>query len=103
MTKEFLEITDLPSDNLNVFHGLRTPLIAVFNKCREHPYKMTAFKQLLKFMYNTVVSFEANNKSDPDQSILEPVKASEINAKEPETASVATNKVTTKVIIKEPK
>lgn len=91
MNRDFLEITDLPSDNLNVFHGLRTPLISVFNQCREHPYKMTAFKQLLKFMYNTVVSFEANNKSDPDQSIPEPVKASEINAKEPETVSVATN------------
>jgi hypothetical protein len=96
MTKEFLEITDLPSDNLNVFHGLRTPLIKVFNQCREHPYKMTELKQLLKFMYNTVVSFEANNKSTPDQSIPEPVKALEINAKEPETASVATKLLNTK-------
>jgi hypothetical protein len=56
--KTFLEITDLPQDELNIFHGLRTPLIRVFNSCREHPYKMAAFKALIKFMYNTVVSYE---------------------------------------------
>lgn len=58
MTKQFLEITDLPSDENNVFHGLRIPLIKVFNACREQEYKMTAFKHLLKFMYNTVLSYE---------------------------------------------
>ncbi len=56
--KTHLEITDLPQDSEGIFFGVRTPLIKVFNSCREYPAKMTAFKNLLKFMYNSVVSFE---------------------------------------------
>ena len=59
MTKQFLEITDLPQDSENIFHGLRIPLVAVFNKCREYPAKMTAFKALIKFMYVKITAFEA--------------------------------------------
>ena len=56
--KTYLEITDLPQDSLGIFNGLRTPLIAVFNRCREYPAKMASFKGLLKFMYTNVVAFE---------------------------------------------
>lgn len=102
MTKKtFLEITDLPQDNLNLFHGLRTPLIKVFNSCREQPYKMTAFKGLLKFMYNTVVSFEAltadntDVKSTIEQVPSDDVKVAETGLKSPETA-INTSKTTQK-------
>jgi hypothetical protein len=72
--KQFIEITDLPTDNLGIMPTkLRGLLVQTFNTLREHPYKMTAFKTLLKFMYNTVVAFEKANA----QSVKEPVKTSE--------------------------
>lgn len=71
MEKMFLEITDLPTDTDNVFSGLRQPLIATFNNCREFPYKMAAFKALIKFIYNAVVSYEKATAPEVVTAVVE--------------------------------
>lgn len=58
MTKTHLESVDMPQDVDGIFYKLTPALMKAFNNSREHPYKMTALKGLLKFMYNKVVSFE---------------------------------------------
>lgn len=66
-----LEITELPTDSQGIFHGLRQPLVRVYNRSRDYPYKMTALKNLLKFMYNRCVAFEKAR----DELIAEQEKA----------------------------
>lgn len=75
--KQHLEITDLPQDSLGILYGVRKPLVNIFNKCREYPYKMTLLKQFLKFMYNQCVAFEKHN----EQVIADTAKVAEIAGK----------------------
>lgn len=67
MKKTFLTIADLPRCKTSCVQVIRRPLMYAFNTIRSKPAKMTELKTLLKFMYNTVVSFEkANEQSTKD-------------------------------------
>lgn len=58
MSKSFLEITDMPTDELQALGKLRTVLVGTFNKAREHKHRMALLKTVLKFMHNKCVEFE---------------------------------------------
>lgn len=56
--KTHLEITDMPTDNLQALGKLRTVLVGTFNKAREHKHRMKLLKEVLKFMYNQCSEYE---------------------------------------------
>tara|TARA_R110002096_G_scaffold92426_1_gene208910 strand:- start:2532 stop:2858 length:327 start_codon:yes stop_codon:yes gene_type:complete len=58
--KTYVEITDMPTDKYQALGKLRPILVGVYNKCRDHSYKMTLLKHTLKFMYNKCVAFESH-------------------------------------------
>lgn len=73
VNKTHLEITDMPTDNLQALGKLRTVLVGTFNRAREHKHRMTLLKTVLKFMYNKCVEFEKSRETpDPERvTILE--------------------------------
>ena len=56
--KSFLEITDMPSDNLQALGKLRAVLVGTFNKAREHKHRMVLLKAVIKFMHTKIVEWE---------------------------------------------
>lgn len=59
--KTYLLITDLPKSTAAAVRALRRPFMFAFNTLRTSPAKMAELKTILKFMYNTVSSFEKTN------------------------------------------
>lgn len=60
MTKQFVEITDLPQDKFGVLDKLRPLLVQAFNGARSAPYKMELLKATLKFLYTKCTEHEKN-------------------------------------------
>lgn len=61
--KTHLEITDMPTDQLQALGKLRTVLVGTFNKAREHKHRMALLKTVLKFMYNKCNEFEKDQEA----------------------------------------
>ena len=81
--KSFLEITDMPSDNLQALGKLRTVLVATFNQAREHKHRMALLKKVIKFMHTKSVEFEK------EEARLEEIQAQKEEAQRIEAAQLA--------------
>jgi len=65
--KTHLEITDMPTDQLQALGKLRTVLVGTFNRAREHKHRMKLLKEVLKFMYNKCIEFEKVEEAKEDK------------------------------------
>ena len=88
VNKTHLEITDMPTDNLQALGKLRTVLVGTFNKAREHKHRMTLLKTVLKFMYNKCTEFEKARDGEVAEAVKEEVKVKTATTEETKETTV---------------
>lgn len=69
--KQFLEITDMPTDKYGTLAGLRNTLVKIFNKCRDSKEAMTLLKVTLKFVYNKCLEHEKQSEETASDALRE--------------------------------
>ncbi|QPI17712.1 hypothetical protein vBAmePR8F_gp52 [Alteromonas phage vB_AmeP_R8W] len=62
-----LDIKDMPRDSTRALGGLRQALAASFNYCRKYPAKMEVLKEVIKYTYNRIVTFEKEQEAFEEQ------------------------------------
>jgi len=71
--KQFLEITDMPTDKYGTLGTLRSILVAVFNKCRGNTENMKLLKTTLKFVYNKCLEHDKQAEETAESALREQV------------------------------
>lgn len=69
--KQFLEITDMPTDKYGTLGQLRTLLVKAYNRCRESKEAMTLLKVTLKFVYNKCLEHEKKGEETAEAALRE--------------------------------
>ena len=72
-SKQFLEITDMPTDKYGTLGTLRNILVAVFNKCRGNTENMKLLKTTLKFVYNKCLEHDKQVSETASSALREQV------------------------------
>lgn len=68
--RTFLEVGDLPKDELGVLYKLRPALVRVFNLARSNKRNMTLLRKTLAFVHNKCKEFEANQAKAEEERAL---------------------------------
>jgi hypothetical protein len=79
-SKQFLEVTEMPTDKYGTLGALRGALVAIYNKCRSSRESMALLMTTLKFVYNKCLEHEkqfevkTETKETVKDSAKEPTK-----------------------------